>query len=205
MISVSMLEDLRMKSEEYRSIIFERDILELGYSLSNVESLLEKNVFEEIDASAYGIGRVFGFAIYSSFTDSYYLPSIDIDVLEYYFIGKDFKYGYLTEFSSLNFVGASTQVMGTVTVKSTLVSECRTLQQTIGGIIVRPLTNNYNKDDAYYIMVADAFNNYINAFDYKIDVVVKKMYPYIRNISKLCSMIVNEDIRRKVYSVFTRE
>lgn len=202
---MSMLEDLRRKSEEYRSIIFERDIEELGYSLSNVESILKKNVFEEIDASAYDIGRVFGFAVYSSFTNSYYLPSIDIDVLEYYFTGKGFKYGYLTEFSSLNFVGASTQVMGTVTVKSILVFECRTLQQDTGGIVVRPLTDDYNKDDAYYIMIADAFNNYINAFDYKVDVVVKKMSPYISNINKLCSMIANEDVRRKVYSAFTRE
>lgn len=202
---MSMLEDLRRKSEEYRSIIFERDIEELGYSLSNVESILKKNVFEEIDASAYDIGRVFGFAVYSSFTNSYYLPSIDIDVLEYYFTGKGFKYGYLTEFSALNFVGASTQIMGTVTVKSILVSECRTLQQDTGGIVVRPLTDDYDKDDAYYIMVADAFNNYINAFDYKVDVVVKKMFSYISNINKLCNMIVNEDVRREVYNAFTRE
>lgn len=140
--------------------IFDYEIYDLGYSDIDISDTLENNVFEEILGVSLIPCRIFTLVEYVEFFDDYLKVNKDSEEVIYkYFLGKDFEYGCLDGFCSLNKLGLSNQVCFSMVVKSLRVKE----KAIFNNITLLPSENKYN--DFMLEMFIVAFKEYKDYFD----------------------------------------
>ena len=157
----NVLEIIKKNFTPYRAI-FERDLIKLGLSKSDIESALQENVFEEVKYDFnFDFGKVYTLVEYSNLLKEYTkVDELSKEDLEYFFIGSSYEFGYFSGFAGLNKLGVSNQVCNDLEVSSTLVTDEISFKTYSGILTIKPV-----KESSKYIMYAGAINNYFDYFD----------------------------------------
>lgn len=183
--------------------IFERDILEMGYSIVDIDETLKENIFEKVnvDITGFDFGNVYTLVEYSELFDTYFkCECVTLDVIELFFTGRRNKFGYRCGFSALNLIGLSNQVCASREVESVLVNEDIVIGLCNCEIKVKPIRNNYNSDMVLYYMFANAIDSYKNYFDCNL-AFVKKLV--IEEFKLDCNILYNYLTNKEVfYEIF---
>lgn len=147
---MNILSELKSKFD-IAEPIFDYEIAQMGYSIEDIEETLEINVFEEILGVDFIPCRIFYLVGYSDFTQDYIkLYDSSISVIEKYFLGYNFEFGYYSGLTLTNKLGLSTQVPSKVSIQSNKATEFIDTQ----FVSITP-NSSYSRDDLDYICLAE--------------------------------------------------
>lgn len=193
---------LSILREKFNSIepIFDYEIYKLGYTDSDINDTLKKNVFEEININkSFNINcKAYTLVQYSSLFSLYTKVDGNSDqlIIKYY-IGTENEYGYYSYITLYNKLGLSTQVPNIIYINSIRTNEnIDILNYKISKI------ENYSKDELPYIYLSTIFNFESN-IEYSMDRMYNKLKEKVNDIDKLLKM-TKKDKRYKVYDFFAQ-
>lgn len=147
---MNILNELKSRFEVAEPI-FDYEIYDLGYTDSDIIDTLESNVFEELSGVDFVPCRIFYLVGYSDFTQDYIkLYDNSLSVIEKYFLGNNFEFGYYFGLTLQNKLGLSTQVPSKVLIQS---SKTNKFIDTQFAFIVP--NNSYTREDLDYICLAE--------------------------------------------------
>lgn len=150
---MNRLEELKSKFD-IAEPIFDYELTEMGFSDKDIKDTLEENVFEELFGVDYVPCRIFYIVGYSDFTKDYIrLYDSSLSIIEKYYIGKDFDYGYYFGLTLQNKIGLSTQVPSKVYIKSN-----RAVSNISNDLFVIESDICYSRSDLEYIYLAEVLN-----------------------------------------------
>lgn len=147
---MNILNELKSRFE-IAEPIFDYEIYDLGYENNDIIDTLESNVFEEVSGVDFIPCRVFYLVGYSDFTQDYIkLYDNSLSVVEKYFLGSNFEFGYYFGLTLQNKLGLSTQVPSKISIQSNKATKFIDTQ----FVSIVP-NNSYTKEDLDYICLAE--------------------------------------------------
>lgn len=150
--------------------IFEYELFDLGYSMDDIESALKEDIFEELFGVDFIPCRIFYLVGYSEFLrNNIKLYNRSTKLVEKYFLGNDFEFGFYFGLTLQNRIGLSTQMPLRLYIQSNRVTEIVDRD----FFYVKP-NICYKRCDLDYICLAEILK-FNGTFDYDISETLKKL------------------------------
>lgn len=160
--------------------IFDYEIEQMGYSVSDIEDTIKSGVFEELNGVDFIPCRIFYLVGYSEFTGSnIILYRNSLSLIEKYFIGDDFEFGYYSGLTLQNKLGLSTQVPSKLSIQSNRATDIIDNEY----FYIIPNTS-YKRSDFDYICLAEILN-FNGDIEYDLSKTLKELNSKCKDKSKL--------------------
>lgn len=179
MISMNILSILKDKYKECEPI-FDYEIYDLGFTDKDIEDTFKYNVFEELNKVDIIPCRIFYLVGYNEKFNIYFrLNKESEDIINKYFIGKDYEFGYVFGLSLQNRVGISTQVPRNIYIKSN-----RTDKEIKYNYFIIEPDKDYEFGDFKYVQLAEMLK-YQDSAEYSLSETINKLKSECTDIQKL--------------------
>lgn len=176
---MNILPQLRAKYETCTPI-FDYELYALGFTDADIAETLAPNVLEELTGVAVIPCRIFYLVDYNAEFKLYFrlLPSSE-KLIEKYFLGEHFEYGFYSGLTLQNLLGISTQVPAKTYLKSVRAQT----PIAYGSFVIQPAPD-YRPEDADYIQLA-AYHVYRGLAEYDVHDRVKALEAKCTDLDKL--------------------